>query len=59
VAGGSEAVESATKLARQYTLAIGQAQRYKVISRMPSYHGCTLGALALTGYAPMTAPFDP
>jgi adenosylmethionine-8-amino-7-oxononanoate aminotransferase len=59
VSGGSEAVESATKLARQYTLAIGQAQRYKVISRMPSYHGCTLGALALTGYAPMTAPFDP
>jgi adenosylmethionine-8-amino-7-oxononanoate aminotransferase len=30
-----------------------------VISRFPSYHGCTLGALAVTGYAPMTAPFDP
>lgn len=59
VSGGSEAVESAIKLARQYTLAVGEAQRYKVISRMPSYHGCTLGALALTGYAPMTAPFDP
>ncbi len=56
--GGSEAVESAIKLARQYALAIGQSQRWKVISRHPSYHGCTLGALALTGYAPLTAPFD-
>lgn len=59
VSGGSEAVESAIKLARQYALAVGQPQRYKVISRYPSYHGCTLGALALTGYSPMTAPFDP
>lgn len=59
VSGGSEAVESAIKLARQYVLTQGQSQRYKVISRMPSYHGATLGALALTGYAPMTAPFDP
>ena len=59
VSGGSEAVESAIKLARQYVLTQGQFQRYKVISRMPSYHGATLGALALTGYAPMTAPFDP
>ncbi|PWE33240.1 aspartate aminotransferase family protein [Maritimibacter sp. 55A14] len=59
VSGGSEAVESAIKLARQYALTQGQAQRWKVISRFPSYHGCTLGALALTGYAPMTAPFDP
>ncbi|MCV2892864.1 aspartate aminotransferase family protein [Lentibacter sp. XHP0401] len=59
VSGGSEAVESALKMARQYVLTQGQAQRYKVISRYPSYHGCTLGALAVTGYAPMTAPFDP
>ena len=59
VSGGSEAVESALKLARQHALAIGQAQRSKVISRFPSYHGCTLGALAVTGYTPMTAPFDP
>jgi adenosylmethionine-8-amino-7-oxononanoate aminotransferase len=59
VSGGSEAVESALKLARQYVLTQGQAQRYKVISRYPSYHGSTLGALAITGYAPMTAPFDP
>ncbi len=59
VSGGSEAVESAIKLARQNAIAIGEAQRFKVISREPSYHGCTLGALALTGYAPLTAPFDP
>lgn len=59
VSGGSEAVESTIKLARQYALAKGEAQRFKVISRMPSYHGATLGALAVTGYAPMSAPFDP
>ncbi|NQV95843.1 MAG: aspartate aminotransferase family protein, partial [Sphingomonadales bacterium] len=59
VSGGSEAVESAIKLARQYALTQKQSQRFKVISRYPSYHGCTLGALAVTGYAPMTAPFDP
>lgn len=59
VSGGSEAVESALKMARQYALTQGQAQRTKVISRTPSYHGATLGALAITGYAPMTAPFDP
>jgi adenosylmethionine-8-amino-7-oxononanoate aminotransferase len=59
VSGGSEAVESAMKLARQYAIATGQAQRWKVISRAPSYHGCTLGALAITSYGPLTAPFDP
>jgi adenosylmethionine-8-amino-7-oxononanoate aminotransferase len=59
VSGGSEAVESCIKLARQYALATGQESRYKVISRFPSYHGATLGALALTGYTPMTAPFAP
>jgi len=59
VSGGSEAVESCIKLARQYALAVGDASRYKVIARFPSYHGATLGALALTGYAPMTAPFAP
>lgn len=59
VSGGSEAVESALKMARQYVLTQGQAQRSKIISRYPSYHGSTLGALAITGYAPMTAPFDP
>jgi len=59
VSGGSEAVESAMKLARQHALAIGQTGRWKVISRSPSYHGCTLGALAVTGYAPLTDPFAP
>lgn len=59
VSGGSEAVESAIKLARQYAVAMGQASRWKVISRYPSYHGSTLGALALTGYAPLTEPFAP
>ncbi len=59
VSGGSEAVESCLKLARQHALATGQADRYKVISRDPSYHGATLGALAVTGYTPMTAPFAP
>ncbi|RCK33795.1 aminotransferase [Thalassospira profundimaris] len=59
VSGGSEAVESCIKLARQYALAKGEPQRTKVISRFPSYHGSTLGALALTGYTPMHAPFAP
>ena len=59
VSGGSEAVESTIKLARQYAIAIGESRRWKVISRNPSYHGCTLGALAITGYTPLTAPFEP
>lgn len=59
VSGGSEAVESALKLARQYALATGDRERYKIISRYPSYHGATLGALGVTGYTPMTAPFAP
>lgn len=59
VSGGSEAVESAIKLARQFALASNQSERWKVISRDPSYHGCTLGALALTGYTPLTKPFEP
>jgi adenosylmethionine-8-amino-7-oxononanoate aminotransferase len=57
VSGGSEAVESALKLARQYAVITGEENRWKVISRSPSYHGCTLGALAVTGYAPLTNPF--
>ncbi|MCG6856974.1 MAG: aspartate aminotransferase family protein [Salaquimonas sp.] len=59
VSGGSEAVESALKLARQYAVTSGQASRWKVISRNPSYHGATLGALAITGYDPLTRPFEP
>jgi len=59
VSGGSEAVESAIKLARSYALAIGEGSRWRVISRTPSYHGCTLGALALSGYRPLADPFLP
>ncbi len=59
VSGGSEAVESALKLGRQYALAMGEGSRWKIISRAPSYHGCTLGALAITSYAPLTEPFAP
>jgi adenosylmethionine-8-amino-7-oxononanoate aminotransferase len=47
--GGSEAVESAWKLARQYFVAVGQPDRVKVIARRTAYHGTTLGALAITG----------
>ena len=59
VSGGSEGVESALKLARQYALAIGQGSRWIVISRFPSYHGCTLGALSVSGYDALTDPFVP
>ena len=59
VSGGSEAVESAIKLARQWAVTTGRASRWKVIARTPSYHGSTLGTLALTGYAPLTEPFAP
>ncbi len=57
--GGSEAVESAIKLARQYALAKGEPSRTEVISRYPAYHGSTLGTLAVTGYDPLTRPFAP
>jgi adenosylmethionine-8-amino-7-oxononanoate aminotransferase len=49
VSSGSEAVEKCIELARMHALACGQGSRFKVISRAPSYHGSTLGALALTG----------
>lgn len=49
VSGGSEAVEAALKLARQYFVEIGQPQRRHVIARLQSYHGNTLGALAAGG----------
>ena len=47
--GGSEAVETALKLARQYQVEIGQAKRSRIISRNQAYHGATLGALAASG----------
>ena len=57
--GGSEAVESAWKLARQYFRAIGQPSRYKVISRSIAYHGTTMGALSITGIPAARMPFEP
>ncbi|HEY5050548.1 MAG TPA: aspartate aminotransferase family protein, partial [Acidothermaceae bacterium] len=57
--GGSEAVESAWKLARQYFRAIGQPSRYKVISRDIAYHGATMGALSITGLPAIKTVFEP
>jgi adenosylmethionine-8-amino-7-oxononanoate aminotransferase len=59
VSGGSEAVESCLKLARQYALTQGQPERWKVISLFPSYHGSTLGASSVTGMKQFTEPFAP
>lgn len=56
---GSEAVESAWKLARQYFRLMGQPGRYKVISRQTAYHGTTMGALAITAVPSMRSPFEP
>ncbi len=62
--GGSESVETALKLARQYQVEIGQTKRHQVISRGQSYHGSTLGALSVSGnkrrreiYLPMVREF--
>jgi adenosylmethionine-8-amino-7-oxononanoate aminotransferase len=49
---GSEAVEAAMKLARQYHEARGEGRRYKVVSLRRSYHGATMGALSATGWSP-------
>jgi adenosylmethionine-8-amino-7-oxononanoate aminotransferase len=59
VSGGSEAVESCLKFARQWALATNRADKWKIISRFPSYHGSTLGALAITGMTQMSQPFAP
>ena len=56
---GSEAVESAWKLAKQYFKLTGQPARYKVISREIAYHGTSMGALAITGLADIKIPFEP
>jgi adenosylmethionine-8-amino-7-oxononanoate aminotransferase len=62
--GGSEAIEAALKLARQYQVEIGQTRRHQVISRGQSYHGSTLGAVSVSGnkrrremYLPMVREF--
>ncbi|HEX2138573.1 MAG TPA: aspartate aminotransferase family protein [Woeseiaceae bacterium] len=57
VSGGSEAIESCLKLARQYAVVTGQSSRWKVISLYPSYHGSTLGAAAVTGMQQFVEPF--
>ena len=57
--GGSEAVESSWKLARQYFRLQGQPQRTKVISRSIAYHGTSLGALSITGIPELRTPFEP
>ncbi|MEO0567130.1 MAG: aspartate aminotransferase family protein [Pseudomonadota bacterium] len=59
VAGGSEAVEAALKLARQYFLEIGEPKRARIIARKQSYHGNTLGALATGGNEWRRAQFSP
>ena len=56
---GSEAVESAWKLAKQYFKLTGQPDRYKVLSRTIAYHGTSHGALAVTGLPDIKIPFEP
>jgi adenosylmethionine-8-amino-7-oxononanoate aminotransferase len=57
--GGSESVEAAWKIVRQFHLANGEPQRLKAIARHIAYHGVTLGALALTGVPGFKEPFGP
>jgi len=58
VSGGSEAIETALKLARAYHLARGDADRWIVFARWGSYHGNTLGALDLSGRRPLRRPYE-
>jgi adenosylmethionine-8-amino-7-oxononanoate aminotransferase len=58
VSGGSEAVESAWKLARQYHAALGE-RRWKAVARRIAYHGTTMGALSINGIASLRTPFEP
>ncbi len=59
VSGGSEAIEAALKMARQFFVEVGEPQRRHVIARRQSYHGNTLGALAVGGNAWRRAQFEP
>ncbi|MFP3495344.1 aspartate aminotransferase family protein [Pseudomonas sp. SIMBA_059] len=59
VSGGSEAIEAALKLARQYFIEVGQPQRKHLIARRQSYHGNTLGALATGGNEWRRRQFEP
>jgi putrescine aminotransferase len=57
--GGSEAVESALKVARQYFVFRDKKPRYKILSRRLSYHGATFGAMGVTGFEGWRWPFSP
>jgi len=57
--GGSEAAETAIKLARQYFLESKQPARYRIVSRKQSYHGSTLGAMSVSGNVGRRAPYAP
>jgi adenosylmethionine-8-amino-7-oxononanoate aminotransferase len=57
--GGSEATETALKLARQYWLERGEKKRYRLVSRSQSYHGASLGALSVSGNIRRREPFAP
>ena len=57
--GGSEAVESALKLARNYHRMLGKGQKHKVIAREIAYHGTSLGALSATGITELRSQFEP
>ena len=57
--GGSEAVESAWKLAKAYHASRGERARHKLISRVLAYHGTSMGALTATGLTPLRTPFEP
>ena len=59
VSGGSEAVETALKMARAYHLARGEPSRFGVIARRSAYHGNTLGALDASGKEPLRKPYTP
>lgn len=59
VNSGSESVEAAIKLARQYWWSVGKQGKHMIIARRPSYHGATLGALSATAYAPLNIPYRP
>jgi adenosylmethionine-8-amino-7-oxononanoate aminotransferase len=57
--GGSEAVESAWKLAKAYHAERGEPRRHKIVSRNLAYHGTSMGALAATALTPLRVPFEP
>jgi adenosylmethionine-8-amino-7-oxononanoate aminotransferase len=59
VSGGSEAIETALKIARSYQLARGHSRRSQIAARSISYHGATLGALSATGLVKRRAPYEP